>query len=497
MCYELVIPSGMGKELRAHLLGDRTHEQMGIVLCGVRRSGKQIRLLGRHLVLMPRDAFSHQSAGGLTLDPAVQRHVLQLAAREDLSQVDFHTHPGDGTSVRFSGIDDQNERKLAAYLAKRIPGTHYGSVVLNGQATAARVWHIQKGQPIAMPMAMPELESSLPIPHAHEQTDTIIFNNGRFARQVQAFGLEFQRRLSALTVGVVGLGGLGSIIVEQLARLGVQNWVLIDPDLIESTNLNRLLGATARDVADERAKVWVAARTIRRSSVRPRIKALHCSVFAERALKALKTCDLLVVTTDNDASRLVLNALACQYVIPLVHVGVNLDPGEGGVFADVSGEFAIPPVGTWCLLCSGIIDAQRASWDLARPEERALLIKRGYLAGTPAPAVYHLNGAIASLAVAEIHNLVWMYKPMRRYMVYRELEGELMPLEVPQQESCLHCSPEGLLGLGDLAPLWTLGSRRSMSETHIPSAIPVPSEERNDGGSAEEDVAKKNGKAHA
>jgi hypothetical protein len=189
-----------------------------------------------------------------------------------------------------------------------------------------------------------------------------------------------------------------------------------------------------------------------------------------RALHSLRDCDLLIAATDDAASRLTVNALACQYLIPVVHAGVNLAVGDGGTLDDVSGEVALPPLGAWCLLCSGIIDAQRAAWDLARPEERALLRQRGYLPGTPAPAVYHLNSLVASLAVAEIHNLIWPYKRLQRYLVYRELEPELMTLEVPATQGCLHCSPEGLLGLGDLAPLWRPERARSALPPGLPAA---------------------------
>src|SRR5262249_7709394 len=153
--------------------------------------------------------------------------------------------------------------------------------------------------------------------------------------------------------------------------------------------------------------------------------------------------DVLIAATDNDASRLVLNALSAQYLIPIVHAGVNLSVHSDGSFEDVSGEVAIPSLGTWCLLCGGMIDPTRAAYDLARPEERAQLIERGYLDGVAAPAVYHLNGVVASLAVAELHNLVTPYRPLRPYIIYRELEGELVSVNVPQSETCLHCSPDG------------------------------------------------------
>lgn len=472
MRYEIVIPPGMTEQLRSHLLHDRSREQMAVLLCGTARTEGRVRLLGRHLVTMPPEAFAHQSAGGLTLAPEVQRRVLQLAARERLSQVDFHTHPGEGGNVAFSGIDDTNERALARYLADRIPGTLYASVVLNATASAARIWTHQNDEPVATAISPPDLEgchTTTPSRHGDVGGD-------RFDRQVRAFGHEFQRRLRQIRVGLVGVGGLGSILVEELTRLGVRDWVLVDPDTVEISNLNRLLGATPRDANEEVAKVAVATRTIRRSEPKARVKAIRSSVFAPRALGALKECDLLIAATDNDASRLVVNALACQYLIPLVHLGVNLAAKAEGGFEDISGEVAIPALGEWCLLCGGMVSAVRAGWDMARPEERARLTARGYLDGTPAPAVYHLNSLVASLAAAEIHCLVWPYRPLHRYVVFRELACELLEVQIPVQEHCLHCGTEGRLGLGDLLPIWRPTPARSLAVMNLPSADLVDSE---------------------
>jgi hypothetical protein len=105
---------------------------------------------------------------------------------------------------------------------------------------------------------------------------------------------------------------------------------------------------------------------------------------------------------------------------------------------------------------------------LASPEERQIMAERGYIQNTPAPAVYHLNALMASLAVTEIHNLVWPYKALRRYLVYRELEGEMMPIEVPRSEDCAHC---GLRGLGDLAPVLRPKPARTLLPAVIPSGL--------------------------
>ena len=61
-------------------------------------------------------------------------------------------------------------------------------------------------------------------------------------------GSTSEQHLSGLTVGILGLGGGGSHVVQQLAHLGVGGYVIADPDLIDETNLNRLVGGTRADV---------------------------------------------------------------------------------------------------------------------------------------------------------------------------------------------------------------------------------------------------------
>ncbi len=457
----------MSQELRTHLLSNRSCEQMAIVLCGVHRRERDIRLLGRHLVLMPPEAFSHQAAGGLTLRPEVQQRVLQLAGAEHLSQIDFHTHPGDGPHIDFSSIDDSSERTMATYLAERLPDTIYGSVVLNSSSSAARIWRVYDDEVRPATIAPPALNGSLCFSH-RDGGGLNPADAARFARQIGAFGPSFQRRIRGLRVGLVGVGGLGSILVEELARLGVSDWVLVDNDIVEVSNLNRLLAATPNDVDEEIAKVEVARRNILSIDPEANVTALRCTAFTERALRALGDCHVLIAATDNDASRLVLNALSAQFLIPLVHVGVNLSVGANGCFEDISGEVAIPRLGSWCLLCAGIIDANRAAEDLARPEERVLLREHGYVPGVPTPAIYHLNGAVASMAVAEIHNLIAPYRTPRPYQIYREIEGELLSVEVAQTEGCLHCGTDGRLGLGGLVPPWR---PKREPRQHLPAVL--------------------------
>jgi len=451
MKFEIVLTERIKRELWSHLLDDRSREQMAVTLCGVSHDNGTLKLLCRHLILMPHDAFVHQSAGGLELRQQAQSYVLEMAAREGLSQVDWHSHPGGGFGVGFSGIDDHHEKALAGYLAERIPHTYYASVVVNDTSIASRIWLVGDGicRPISVErIVLGGLEEQL-TRHSFTERNTA---EERFSRQVLAFGQPLQDRISRLKVGVVGLGGLGSILVEELCRLGVNKWVLVDDDYLEESNLNRVTASTLRDAQQTRSKVSVAMRNIQRINPQAYVSGFQASALEIRVLRRLKTCDFLAVCTDNNSSRLVLNHLSAQYLIPLLHLGYAIDTDRGEV-TEVSGEYAITSPGEWCLFCSGIVDSQGASRELAAPQELAILRERGYVSDTPAPAVYHLDGIIVSLAVAEVHNLAHSYKQQRRYLAYDDLKGELVSLTVEPQEMCPVCSPEGILGLGDLEPL--------------------------------------------
>jgi hypothetical protein len=287
-----------------------------------------------------------------------------------------------------------------------------------------------------------------------------------FARQVLAFGEKGQVAISQVAVGVIGAGGQGSAIIEGLARLGVRKLKVIDPDVAEISNINRVSGMTLEDGQIGLAKVEIASRTVRSIIGDAKVTAVQASVFAPMSVEYLKECDIIVVATDNHATRMFAQRIGAQYLIPVVSVGVNIEVGEDGALADVSGEFAIalPGATGWCLACARVYDAERAAIELAHAAERQKWIQRGYIDGddVKAPAVIHLNGVVANLALAEIHNLLAPFKKFVSYQTYDQLRGELIPYTIERNQTCAVCSDTGLLGLGDLEPIPDYEHARAM-----------------------------------
>ena len=169
--------------------------------------------------------------------------------------------------VEFSRIDLESHERGYPALLDIGRGVPVGALVYGQRSIAADIW-LPDGSRRTLEsyrVIGHEITRLYAQPRREGESDT------EHDRQVRMFGAAGQHILRASKVAVIGLGEVGSLVTEYLARLGVGNLVLIDPDEIESTNLSRVVGATP-------------ASTSKRGSLRPR------SLFAMRARWRLMPC---------------------------------------------------------------------------------------------------------------------------------------------------------------------------------------------------------------
>jgi molybdopterin-synthase adenylyltransferase len=462
--FEIVLPAGMHDAIREFLFRDSSREYMGVILAGVSETDRKVKLLGRRFIPVPAGDYEQQSAGGLVIRSEYSQQLLRQCADEGLSQIDVHSHPfGPSPQLWFSGTDDSHEQRMAEYIYERLEGSLYASLVMNQGYSKARIWLPFPGGARDHEISTLVLAESpfqrLDIANRNRSDELRLceLDRDRFARQVLAFGEKGQLAISQVAVGVIGAGGQGSAIVEGLARLGVRNLTIIDPDVAEISNINRVSGMTLEDGHAGLPKVEIASRMVCSIIRDAKVMAVQASVFAPASIELLKECDIIVVATDNHATRMFAQRIGAQYLIPVVSVGVNIEVGQNAALTDVSGEFAIaiPGATGWCLACAHVYDAERAAIELADAAEQQRWIRRGYIDGADAkaPAVSHLNGVIANLALAEFHNLLAPFKKFVSYLTYDQLHGVLMPYTIERNQTCAVCSDTGLLGLGDLEPI--------------------------------------------
>lgn len=191
--------------------------------------------------------------------------------------------------------------------------------------------------------------------------------------------------LKNVRIGIVGVSGGGSHVVQQLAHVGFQNYVLFDPDCIELVNLHRHVGACRQDVDAHRAKVEIARRVVR--SIWPDASVQAIQSKWQAAVQQLRSVDLLFGCLDGVRARSDLEATARRYLIPLIDIGLGM-VGEEKL---LTGQVALSMPGEVCLRCMGLLTER----DLAREAQHS----GNYPGFGPAAQVVWANGVLASTAV--------------------------------------------------------------------------------------------------
>jgi len=228
-----------------------------------------------------------------------------------------------------------------------------------------------------------------------------------FARQGLALGDAGHTKLRNLHVCVVGLGGTGSVAFCQLAHLGVRRITLVDGDLVESTNVSRILGATVHD-AGCTWKVDVAARYAARLGLETEIVSFRGHLGGDVVAEDLEGCDVILSCVDKHLPRALLNRLSYKKAIPLIDMGsafrVNLD----GRITHGAGRVVIVGPNRPCLACWGHINPDRIRIESLSESDRAREVADGYIAGAevPQPSVVSFNTTVAGAAVVELLRLV-------------------------------------------------------------------------------------------
>lgn len=164
----------------------------------------------------------------------------------------------------------------------------------------------------------------------------------RYRRQtvLPEIGTKGQRALSRARAVVVGLGALGSISADLLARAGVGHLRLVDRDVVELVNLQRQSLYSEEDL--DRPKADAAAARLRRVNSEIDVEAMPKDVHASTAADVLRDADIIIDGTDNLETRFLLNEAALDAKLPFVYAGAIATYGM---------LFAIRSPDTACFRC--------------------------------------------------------------------------------------------------------------------------------------------------
>jgi hypothetical protein len=231
-------------------------------------------------------------------------------------------------------------------------------------------------------------------------------------------GPDAQERFARAQVAVLGLGGGGSHIVQQLSHVGFRRIAVCDPQVVEDTNLNRLIGATEEDVVAKRRKVNIAARLVRGLCAGAELQILF-GRWEEHA-EALRRADLIFGCLDGYAARRDLEEFTRRYLIPLIDIGLDVHHAEGSA-PQMSGQVILSMPGGPCMWCLKYLNEVV----LRREAEK-------YGDAGVRPQVVWGNGVLASAAVGIAVDLMtgWTAQPPP---VYLEFDGNALMLKPPDR----------------------------------------------------------------
>src|SRR5437868_1329711 len=179
----------------------------------------------------------------------------------------------------------------------------------------------------------------------------------RFDRQLLLFGEAGQRRIADAYVTIVGTGGTGSHVAQQLAFLGVHKFGLIDADLATKSSRNRLIGMRPADVAAKTPKVVIAERMIREIEPEAEINAVHDTFLSEAGIAELAKASVIFGCVDRDGARLLLNEFACAYDLPYFDLATDTDKDDRGRVT-FGGRLMVRAGSDACPYCMDLLDKE-------------------------------------------------------------------------------------------------------------------------------------------
>ena len=296
------------EQLRAGLLRADGQEDVRFAIwrpsAGTVRASALIRS-----VIEPRPG-DRQVHGNASFNASYMERALDLALDQDAGIALLHSHPA-GRGWPGLSLDDQEAEAGLAGGVLAATGLPLVGLTMVGTGDLSARWWVRRGPRAYAPdwCATVRVAGGRLNVMFNPSLMPVISSNPRQVRSVSAWGEQTQAIFARLSVGVVGLGSVGSVVAEAVARTGVRDIRLIDFDTVRVENLDRLLHATQRDVRERLAKVDMVARALAVSSTAndPLIETFALAVSEEAGFRAALDCDVLLSCVDRPWARSVLN----------------------------------------------------------------------------------------------------------------------------------------------------------------------------------------------
>lgn len=400
----LALTAAQHKYLRDYLFCDG-RESVAFLICGMRDGDRKKRLCVREVFLLPNDAYSERTAVKVKWSPDFIDDILEKASEEKLSVIKIHSHPNGYSD--FSITDDQADRELLPLIKKWVEAeVPHGSAIM-----------MPDGQIFGRILDADENFVSIDCVSVAGDDLHFWYSDGGdidtpdfMASHAQIFDEGTIERLQRLSVAVIGASGTGSPTIEQLKRLGVGEIIIVDDDVIEERNVNRILNSSIADAQSSKAKTQVQKDAAESHGLDTNIIQISNNLWEQEAIEAVAQCDIVFGCMDTVDGRFILNAISTYYNIPYFDIGVRLvassREGEEGHIREVCGTINYIQSGMSSLMSRGLFSMKDVAAAGLRRNDKAAheqQVNDGYITGVEAsrPAVISVNMFASSLAVNE------------------------------------------------------------------------------------------------
>ena len=453
---EIRIPFGVGQLLQEHVYRAGDHEFVAFGLVSHSTTSHAIILHLRQFSPLPESNYMPSRSHGAMWRGSAMFPVMEAAMEQGLGIVIFHAHDHIGLPS-LSQDDIRSAEKLIPMFERRVPGRPHGTVVISRTHASGLVWPPGARRPT--PLTNIRWFGSAIVDFQSQRETVPLQMSAQYARQTLVVTPEGQARLRKAKVAVVGAGGGGSHVIQQLAYLGVGKLVVIDPDVYQESNRHRLVAGFREDIG--RPKVDIFHRLVKKIGLDGQVQRVRAAVPDQDAVEAIRECDVIVGCVDTLFARSDLQELASRYLIPYVDIGaaIRLVPDAltdtariivaGNIFTFVPGSF--------CLWCIGFLSPQKIAAEQSGPT-------RGYFEKNAQEAqVVSFNGILASQAVTEVLQFFTGFRGIslrsadlavpgestyRGYKKFDGIAGTLQEWGGVRRADCTHC--ENVLGAGDI-----------------------------------------------
>jgi molybdopterin/thiamine biosynthesis adenylyltransferase len=407
----------------------------------------RLTLLARSIHWVPEGAYRRRERLGLEIASGGYVPALKRASEDGGVAIFFHTHPGGQPTP--SDYDLVVDAKLRDLFQLRSGQPLYSSLILGGSAARPRFSGkvFADGNESAVERVRIVGQRLRILTSTRSEVDDDLFD-----RQIRAFGRDGQALLNALRVGVVGVGGTGSAVFEQLVRLGIGDITVIDDDVLTTTNLTRIHESGSAD--RNQPKVDVARRASERIGLGTQVHALDGRITSLEAARALVHCDVVFGCTDDNRGRAILSRLAYWYLIAVFDTAFLVDTA-GDHVRGLFGRITTVVPSTACLFCRNRIDQAQLAAEALPADERQRLAEEGYVPGLadPDPSVGTYTTLTGTLAVAELLDRLFGFSgddPPSELLV--RLHDRMLSTTRTAPREGHYCADRAIWGRGDTEP---------------------------------------------